>query len=60
MEQTLNTPFVAPFAEAEAGTKPKPEPQRAPLFIQDAVTPWAGSTMLLTLWRLQEIADRGS
>ncbi|AHD01825.1 hypothetical protein [Leisingera methylohalidivorans] len=60
MEQILRTPFLTALAEAETGTKPKPKPLRAPLFIQDAVTPWASSTMLLALWRLQETGDRGS
>ncbi|WP_291729269.1 hypothetical protein [Leisingera sp. F5] len=58
MEQTLHSPFPAPMAAAEDRTKPKPKPLLAPLFIQDAVTPWAGSTMLLALWRQQEAEDR--
>lgn len=54
MEQTLRTPFLPPVTKAEAGTKPKPKPARSPLFIQDAVTPWADGTLLLALWRVQE------
>ncbi|MBY6056037.1 hypothetical protein KUV26_09465 [Leisingera daeponensis] len=52
MEQALPRPFPAPLAEA--GTRPEPKPARAPLFIQDAVTPWPDGTLLLALWRLQE------
>ncbi len=58
MEQTLRTPFLPSLAETETRARPKPKPLRAPLFIQDAVTPWAGSTMLLALWRQQEAEDR--
>ncbi|EDZ45833.1 hypothetical protein [Leisingera daeponensis] len=54
MEQTLRTPFLPPVTKAEAGTKPKPKSARSPLFIQDAVTPWADGTLLLALWRMQE------
>ncbi|UWQ50214.1 hypothetical protein K3722_01840 [Leisingera caerulea] len=54
MEQTLSTPFLPPVTKAEAGTKPKPEPARPPLFIQDAVTPFGDGTLLLALWRMQD------
>ncbi|KIC11526.1 hypothetical protein RA19_05660 [Leisingera sp. ANG-M1] len=60
MEQTLRTPFLQPAQDAETRTRPKPKPVRAPLFIQDAVTPWADGTMLLALWRLQEAEERDS
>ena len=60
MEQTLRTPFLPSLAETETRARPKPKPLRAPLFIQDAVTPWAGSTMLLALWQQQEAEDRDS
>ncbi|WP_245596897.1 hypothetical protein [Leisingera aquimarina] len=54
----MRTPFLSPLAETETRARPKPKPLRAPLFIQDAVTPWADSTMLLALWRQQEAEDR--
>ncbi|MCB4454915.1 hypothetical protein [Leisingera sp. McT4-56] len=57
MEQTLHPPFLPPVNKAEARTKPKPNPARAPLFIQDAVTPFGDDTLLLALWRLQEAKD---
>ena len=58
MEKTLRTPFLQVSKDAETRTRPKPKPARAPLFIQDAVTPWEDGTMLLTLWRMQEAEDQ--
>ncbi len=36
----------------------RPEPRRAPVFIQDAITPWRGETLLLALMRAQAPEDR--
>lgn len=58
MEQTLPISLLEPAAKAEAGTRTKPEPLRVPLFIQDAVTPFGGATLLLALCRHQA-AERG-
>lgn len=49
---------LAPAQSAEATTDPKPKPRRAPVFIQDAVTPWGQETLLLTLWRAQQDQDQ--
>ncbi|QDI77036.1 MULTISPECIES: hypothetical protein [Leisingera] len=54
MEQTLRAPLLQTAKDAETRARPEPEPARAPLFIQDAVTPWADGTLLLALWRMQE------
>ena len=37
--------------------RPAPWKLRAPVFIQDAITPWNGETLLLTLLRAQALED---
>ncbi|TNF57688.1 MAG: hypothetical protein EP307_13475 [Rhodobacteraceae bacterium] len=37
--------------EATGGDRPR---RPGPVFIQDAVTPWRGETLLLALWRADE------
>ena len=59
MEQTLRAPFQQPSEAAATQSRPKPEKLRAPLFIQDAVTPFGDGTLLLALWRFQEAVDQG-
>ncbi|KIC24760.1 MULTISPECIES: hypothetical protein [unclassified Leisingera] len=54
MEQTLRLPFLRYSKEAETQKLPASKPLRAPLFIQDAVTPFGDGTLLLALWRFQE------
>ncbi|SHE35363.1 hypothetical protein SAMN05444279_101266 [Ruegeria intermedia] len=49
---------LAPAQRAEATTGPEPKPRRAPVFIQDAVTPWGRETLLLALWRAQQDQDQ--
>lgn len=53
MDHSLHQPFwrVAPSAQARTG--PARRPRRAPVFIHDAVTPWRGETMLLSMLRAQ-------
>ncbi|WP_424978006.1 hypothetical protein [Leisingera sp. S232] len=62
MEQTLRCPFLPSVAGAAAGTenRPKPKPVRAPVFLQDAMTPWVDGILLLALWRLQQAEDQDS
>lgn len=38
-------------------TAPEPRPLRAPVFVQDAVMPWQGETLLLALLR-QQVQDQ--
>lgn len=60
MEQIYPATFLPLARDAENATKHKPKPVRAPLFIQDAVTPWGEETLLLALWRLQETPHQDS
>ncbi|WP_205627900.1 hypothetical protein [Ruegeria marisrubri] len=57
MDHALPIFPLAPAQSAEATTGPKPKPRRAPVFIQDAVTPWGQETLLLALWRAQQDQD---
>ena len=57
MDRTL-TPFVWTLSsDTEASAGPERKPMRAPVFIHDAVTPWADETMLLKLLR-EQAADQ--
>jgi hypothetical protein len=50
---------MAPMASsADTATGKKPVPRHGSVFIQDAVTPWGGETMLLTLLRRQAEKDQ--
>lgn len=53
MDRALSFPFRAVAQKTETTTGPPPKPQRAPVFIHDAVTPWRDETMLLKLMRDQ-------
>jgi hypothetical protein len=44
-------------APGRATAGPRQEPRRAPVFIHDAVTPWRGETLLLSILRAQAKAD---
>ncbi|TMV06835.1 hypothetical protein FGK63_11980 [Ruegeria sediminis] len=57
MDRAWTAPPWGLAQDAETATGPPPEPLRAPVFIQDAVTPWGPDTLLLALWRAQQ--DRG-
>ncbi len=54
MEQSLRAPILRYSNDAETQSRPKPERLRAPVFIQDAVTPLGDGTLLLALWRFQK------
>lgn len=54
MEQTMRAQILRYSKDAETQSRPKPERLRAPLFIQDVVTPFGDGTLLLALWRFQE------
>ncbi|MCR9126372.1 MAG: hypothetical protein NXH82_09595 [Rhodobacteraceae bacterium] len=43
--------FVPPRRAAAARTDPPPPKRGGPVFVQDAITPWGGETMLLALLR---------
>ncbi|MFA3916889.1 hypothetical protein [Ruegeria hyattellae] len=45
-------------SSADTATGKKPVPRHGSVFIQDAVTPWGGETMLLTLLRRQAEKDQ--
>lgn len=49
---TVANPFLLHFGQdAEDTTKPPHKPYRGPIFINDAITPCAGTTLLLQQWR---------
>ena len=56
MDHAIAPPIWFTPSQSDAATGPEPKPRRAPVFIQDAVTPWGQDTMLLALWR-QRITD---
>ena len=58
MDHVMPIVPLAPAQSAEATTSPEPKPRRAPVFIQDAVTPWGQETLLLALWRAQQDQDQ--
>ncbi|WP_348540255.1 hypothetical protein [Ruegeria sp. R14_0] len=49
----MTPPLWALSKDADTATGPEPKPMRAPVFIQDAVTPWGSETLLLKLLRDQ-------
>ena len=58
----IDTALFLPFRRVarrlpRAGPVPEPRRARAPVFITDAVTPWRGETLLLSLLRDQARAD---
>lgn len=56
---TVWTGRIAPIAsKAKDAAGKKPEPRHGSIFIQDAVTPWGGETMLLSLLRKQAEKDQ--
>jgi hypothetical protein len=58
---TARFPFAAfepDAAQAPATTGPEPAKPRGPVFIQDAVIPWQGETLLLSLLRAEALADQ--
>lgn len=61
MDLTLPHPFwrISEDAESRTKTKPDPKSRSAPVFINDAVTPWGRETLLLTILR-QQAMDRDS
>ena len=44
-------PFWTGWLSAKEKTGPEPAPYRPPVLIHDAVLPWRGETLLLTLLR---------
>ncbi|MCL6282343.1 hypothetical protein M3P21_02280 [Ruegeria sp. 2012CJ41-6] len=56
---TVWTGRIAPVTSpAKDATGKKPAPHHGAIFIQDAVTPWGGETMLLALLRAQAKKDQ--
>lgn len=53
MITATQTLFAPPSAATDA-TGGTPRRRSGPVVIQDAVTPWRGETLLLTLWRAEE------
>ncbi|WP_170370266.1 hypothetical protein [Ruegeria arenilitoris] len=53
MDRALSRPFWPVRFEAQATSGPEPQLRPAPVFIQDAVTPWGPDTLLLKLLRDQ-------
>ncbi|WP_170329664.1 hypothetical protein [Ruegeria arenilitoris] len=53
MDRALTNLFWTVPQETDAATGPERKPTRAPVFIQDAVTPWGQETLLLKLMRDQ-------
>ncbi|MBO9445818.1 hypothetical protein J7416_08305 [Ruegeria sp. R14_0] len=53
MDRAVTPPLWALSKDADTATGPEPKPMRAPVFIQDAVTPWGSETLLLKLLRDQ-------
>ena len=51
---TATQPLFAPPAAATDTTGGTPRRRSGPVFIQDAVTPWRGETLLLALWRAEK------
>lgn len=44
-------------SQAKDATGPERKPRRSPVFINDAVTPVADTTLLLTLWQHQQVDE---
>jgi len=59
MDQAILRPSLWTSARPEPReiTAPERTARRGPVFIQDAVTPWGGETLLLSLLRAQALAD---
>ena len=61
MDTAIHPPFWSfgrtDSSEAPVATGPEPRPRRSPVFIHDAVTPWGGETLLLSLLRAQALAE---
>ena len=53
MDRALSPSIWSFSKDAEASAGPERKPLRAPVFIQDAVTPWRDETLLLKLLRDQ-------
>ncbi|WP_170593267.1 hypothetical protein [Ruegeria arenilitoris] len=53
MDRAFSRPLWPVRFEAQATSGPEPQPRPAPVFIQDAVTPWGPDTILLKLLRDQ-------
>ncbi|WP_170326349.1 hypothetical protein [Ruegeria arenilitoris] len=53
MDRALTHPIWTVPQETDATTGPERKPTRAPVFINDAVTPWGQETLLLKLLRDQ-------
>lgn len=53
MDRALTAPIWSFSQEADATPAPERKPMRAPVFINDALTPWGHETLLLKLMRDQ-------
>lgn len=54
MEHVARGPLWTLTQQVQDKTGPEQKPRRSPVFIQDAVTPWGGETLLLALLRAQQ------
>lgn len=52
---TATQALFAPPDDTRATTGPTPARRPGPVFIHDAVTPFAGATLLLALWRADHV-----